>query len=67
MPFMTGYGMTETTPVVSLATLKSSMDHFTVDEMVDVRGKTGLPVPGVEVKVVNENGEVPWDGKTMGN
>ncbi|MDT9755873.1 long-chain fatty acid--CoA ligase [Heyndrickxia coagulans] len=66
VPFMTGYGMTETTPVVSLATLKSSMDHFTVDEIVDVRGKTGLPVPGVEVKVVNENGEVPWDGKTMG-
>lgn len=66
VPFMTGYGMTETTPVVSLATLKSSMDSFTVDEIVDVRGKTGLPVPGVEVKVVNENGEVPWDGKTMG-
>ena len=23
-------------------------------------------MPGLEVRIVNEDGEVPWDGKTMG-
>lgn len=29
--------------------------------------KQGIPVPGVEIRVVDEDGkEVPWDGNTMG-
>ncbi|MFC4410806.1 long-chain fatty acid--CoA ligase [Chungangia koreensis] len=66
IPFITGYGMTETTPLVSLATLNSDMDDLTMDELVDVRALQGLPIAGLEVRLVNENGEVPWDGKTMG-
>ena len=26
----------------------------------------GLTVPGIESSIVNEDGEVPWDGETMG-
>ena len=33
----------------------------------DARGKQGVPVPGVEVRVEGEDGrELPWDGKSVG-
>ncbi|WP_313893277.1 long-chain fatty acid--CoA ligase [Psychrobacillus sp.] len=66
VPFIVGYGMTETTPIVSLSTFTSSMKNMTMDERIDMRALQGLTVSGLETRVVNENGEVPWDGKTMG-
>ncbi|MEK3936111.1 long-chain fatty acid--CoA ligase [Sporosarcina sp. FSL W7-1349] len=66
IPFIVGYGMTETSPLVSLSILTSKMENLSMDERVEVRALQGLVMPGLEVRVVNENGEVPWDGKTMG-
>lgn len=66
IPFIVGYGMTETSPLVSLSVLTSKMEDLTMDERIDIRALQGLPMPGLEVRIVNENGEVPWDGKTMG-
>jgi fatty-acyl-CoA synthase len=61
-----GWGMTETTPVGSLARLPADM----ADESADVRFKqlatAGRPLPFVEVRARNENGLVPWDGRAMG-
>src|SRR5699024_1926174 len=36
------------------------------DDRIDIRALQGLTMPGLEVKLINENGEVPWDGETMG-
>ena len=58
--------MTETSPLVSLSVLTSKMDDLTTDERIDMRALQGLTMPGLEVRIVNEEGEVPWDGKTMG-
>ncbi|PID00995.1 long-chain fatty acid--CoA ligase [Sporosarcina sp. P29] len=66
VPFIVGYGMTETSPLVSLSVLTSSMDNLTTDERIDMRALQGLVMPGLDIRVVNENGEVPWDGETMG-
>lgn len=66
VPFIVGYGMTETSPLVSLSVYSSGMTDLTMDEKVDVRALQGLPMPGLEVRIVNENGDAPWDGKTMG-
>ncbi|PIC71297.1 fatty-acid--CoA ligase [Sporosarcina sp. P16b] len=66
IPFVIGYGMTETSPLVSLSVLTSSMDNLTIDERIDIRSLQGLVMPGLDIRVVNENGEVPWDGQTMG-
>ncbi|AQQ52085.1 long-chain fatty acid--CoA ligase [Planococcus lenghuensis] len=66
IPFLTGYGMTETTPLVSLAVLTSANEEASGDERIDLRSLAGLPMPGLEVRIVNENGIVPWDGQTMG-
>ena len=66
VPFIQGYGMTETSPLVSLSTLTSDMDNLSLDAKVETRASQGLVIPGLDVRVINENGDVPWDGKTMG-
>ncbi len=61
------WGMTEMTPLGTVANLKSYMESWPEEERFAVRAKQGLPVVGVEIRAVDEQGrEVPWDGKTMG-
>ena len=61
------YGMTEATPLVSIANLKSHLDGLTEDEKMGFKAKQGLLVPGLEMKVVDDSGgEVAWDGKGQG-
>jgi len=61
-----GYGLTETAPVLSTA--KSKPDTHLEDERRHVvQAMTGYAIPGVELRVVDHNEEdVPRDGKTMG-
>ncbi|WP_303969366.1 long-chain fatty acid--CoA ligase [Sporosarcina ureae] len=66
IPFIVGYGMTETTPLVSLSVLTSSMDNLSTEERINTRALQGLVMPGLDIRIINEDGEVPWDGKTMG-
>jgi len=66
IPFMHAYGMTETSPLVVISTLKSYQEELSDEEKLDIKAKQGLLVPGVEMKVVGKDGEVAWDGKEMG-
>ncbi|EGL82967.1 AMP-dependent synthetase and ligase [Caldalkalibacillus thermarum TA2.A1] len=66
IPFLHAYGMTETTPLVTVSRLKSYQQDLSLEERLDIRAKQGLLVPGLEMKVINENGEVKWDGQEMG-
>jgi fatty-acyl-CoA synthase len=58
--------MTETTPLGTVSVLKPHLANRPEDEQYSYRAKQGIPVPFVEVRVVNEEGEVPSDGQTMG-
>ena len=61
------YGMTETSPVVLCSTPKSYMESWDEDSRYGVRAKQGVLIPGLEMKIVNDNGEeIKWDGKEMG-
>lgn len=60
------WGMTETTPLGSVAMLTSDMENLPIAEQDDYRAKQGRPVPFVEIRASGEDGLVPWDGKTMG-
>jgi len=60
------WGMTETTPVGVCSTLKSHMRDWTDDEKYQLRIRQGRALPFVETRVVNDRGEAPWDGKTLG-
>lgn len=66
IPIIQAYGATETSPVATVARLKSYQQDLSKDEKYKIRSKQGIPVPGIEVKVIDENGEISWDGKAMG-
>ena len=67
IPFIHAYGMTETTPLATVARLKSYQQDLPEDERLELRAKQGIIVPGLNMKVVDDKGnEVPHDGKTMG-
>lgn len=60
------WGMTEMTPIGTVSRLKSTLDAASDDAKFAYLAKQGLPSPIVEVRAMNDNGEVPWDGETMG-
>ncbi len=62
-----GWGMTETNPVASAATLKPWMEDWPWDKKLDVLETAGRPIPGIIVKIVDENNEpLPHDGEAFG-
>ncbi len=64
---MTGYGMSETCPVLTLAQYKQGMENLSEEEKLTVVTKTGLPIPLVDLRVVDEQGnELPPGKKNTG-
>jgi fatty-acyl-CoA synthase len=62
-----GYGMSETCPILTLANLKPHMIKWDVEQQLDFRTKTGFPLPLVDLKVVDKNGNaVAGGGKSVG-
>jgi fatty-acyl-CoA synthase len=63
----TGYGMSETCPILSLAQLPTAALADGPEAQAALRAKTGIPLPLVDLRVVNEAlEEQPHDGQTVG-
>lgn len=63
----TGYGMSETCPILTLAHLTPDMTELTREEEIEVRCKTGRPLPLVDVRLVDEAmQQIPDDGCSVG-
>ncbi len=61
------YGLSETCPLLTLAHLKPHMLDWDEERQLEIRCKTGLPLPLVELRVVDEDlNDLPHDGKTSG-
>jgi fatty-acyl-CoA synthase len=60
------WGMTEMTPIGTISRLKRGMEALSEDARYQARAKQGLAVPFVEMRVINDEGEAPWDGESMG-
>ena len=61
------WGMTEMSPIGSVSHLKSDLEDADYETQLDRRAKQGLTVPGIEFKVVDDDGnEVPHDGDAFG-
>ena len=64
LTMLQGWGMTETSPLVAVATPPA---EATGDEEILYRAKTGRLVAGVEIRVVDEEGTpLPHDGASVG-
>jgi fatty-acyl-CoA synthase len=63
-----GYGQSETCPILTLAQLMPEMLERDFDEQVEIRTRTGRPVPLVDLRVVEgeEMHEVSHDGESTG-
>lgn len=62
------YGATETTPTVAINMPKPTLrETLTEDERWDLMRKQGLPVSGIDFKIIDEDGtELPFDGTSVG-
>jgi fatty-acyl-CoA synthase len=60
------WGMTETTPIAVVCTLKPHMEKWPEERKFELRARQGLPSPFIEIRAVGADGEVPWDGETPG-
>ena len=64
---ITGYGMSETCPILSVTYLNKEGRKLDMDKQVELRTKTGVPIPLVDMKVVDENMDpLPQDGESVG-
>jgi len=63
----TGYGMSETCPLLSTTHLTAEDLELPLEQQTSKRIKTGIAVPMVELEIVNPEGEpVPHDGEAKG-
>jgi fatty-acyl-CoA synthase len=60
------WGMTEMTPMGSIANVPCDLRQAPPEEQYAFRAKQGLPAPFVEIRARGANGLVPWDGATVG-
>lgn len=63
----TGYGMSETCPILTLAHLQPHMREWHPERQLELRCKTGVPIPMVTVRIVDEvMNDLPHDGVAQG-
>lgn len=62
------WGMTELSPLGTIATFKSGMEDMSFDEQMDIKVKQGRPPYLVEMKITDDDGkELPRDGVAFGH
>jgi fatty-acyl-CoA synthase len=65
--FMLAWGMTETTPIATVTSLKADLAQLPDKERFDLLARHGFPLAGVDVRIIGDTGnELAWDGVTMG-
>ena len=61
-----GWGMTETSPLASAASVKPELQHLSEEERFPLYATAGIIQPLVDIRIVGDEGEQPWDGKSTG-
>ena len=65
--FYCAYGLSETCPALTVTDLKGDMLDWDTDRKVNVLKRAGLPVPLVQMEIMDESGrKLPHDGKSIG-
>jgi len=68
IPILQAWGMTETSPVASSGVLPTRFDDVSDDERANQRARAGLPLFGVEARIVDADSlePLPWDDVATG-
>jgi fatty-acyl-CoA synthase len=61
-----GWGMTETSPLATISKITALQEHLTQEERFPVLATQGYPLPLVDIRTIGDEGEQPWDGKSVG-
>ncbi len=62
-----GYGLTETTPVLTISFLKEHLKDLPQEERWQRQAMTGYPFPGIEMSIMDgDDNHLPHDGLTPG-
>ncbi len=61
------WGMTETSPLGTVGTIKPADGHLSGDALYDLKSRQGSAPFGVEMAITDDEGRhLPWDGQTFG-
>ena len=66
MEIIQGWGMTETSPIATISRLDRDTRKLSPDERAAAVARQGIIVPFVDIRIMNEEGEAPWDGQSVG-
>lgn len=68
IPITQAWGMTEVSPLGSIARLRPEMEQLSDDEQAYWRSTAGLPLHGVQARIVDDETreELPWDDEQRG-
>jgi fatty-acyl-CoA synthase len=62
-----GWGMTETSPLVSMSFIKPEFADCDAEQRVRLKATAGVPGPFIDLRIVDDDGSVqPWDGNARG-
>jgi acyl-CoA synthetase (AMP-forming)/AMP-acid ligase II len=63
-----GWGMTEMSPLGTINASSADRENYSEEEFAKMRLKAGRPIFGVEMKIVDDEGnDLPWDGEAFGS
>ncbi len=68
LPILQAWGMTETSPVASMAITRSWLRDRSEEELAELRATQGPALLGVDLRIVDQatGEELPWDGEQRG-
>jgi fatty-acyl-CoA synthase len=68
LPITQAWGMTETSPLATVANIRSDRAAASDEDLADLRATQGIPAPLVELRIAEpDTGQpLPWDNKTSG-
>ena len=68
LPILQAWGMTETSPVASVANVVSWLADGSDEELADLRATQGRPLVGVQLRIADQatGEELAWDGTSRG-
>ncbi|HUL65551.1 MAG TPA: long-chain fatty acid--CoA ligase [Burkholderiaceae bacterium] len=61
-----GWGMTEMSPLGTVAYIKPELQSLSEEQRFAWYAKAGVPAPLVDLRLIGDNGECEWDGKSVG-